>query len=56
MKYTLEVSVTSIKVSENTNFLEVVLASVSLTATSSVEVSICGLSRMYLTGGAGFVQ
>ena len=56
MKYTLEVSVTSIKVSENMNFLEEVLASVSLTLTSRVEVSICGLSKMYLTGGAGFSE
>ena len=54
MKYTLDLSVTSINVSENTNFLEVVLAWVSLTPTYRVEVSIFAFSRMYFVGGAGF--
>ena len=54
MKYTLEVEVISIKVSENTYFLEVVLASVSLTVTWMVEVSIFGFSKIYFDGGAGF--
>ena len=54
MKNTLEVSVTSINVSENTYFLEAVLDWVSLTLTSMVEVSIFSFSRVYLEGGAGF--
>ena len=52
-KYTLEVSVTSINVSENTYFLEAVLDWVSLTFTSMVEVSIFALFKVYLEGGAG---
>ena len=52
-KYTLEEEVTSIKVSENTYFLEEVLDSVSLIVTSRVEVSIFEFSRIYLDGGAG---
>ena len=53
-RYTLEEEVTSIKVSENTYFLEEVLDWVSLTITSRVEVSIFAFSRIYRDGGAGF--
>ena len=45
---------TSKRLSDNKKFLLVVLDSVSLTKTLKVEVSICGLLKIYFCGGAGF--